>query len=84
MKLEFDPQALADLKFWAKSDQKKAERILRLIEEIRSSPFSGTGKPEPLKYLLRGCWSRRIDREHRLIYKIEGKTLVSLACRYHY
>jgi toxin YoeB len=84
MKLEFDPQALADLKYWAKRDKSKTGRIFRLIEEIQRSPFSGLGKPEPLKYTLRGCWSRRIDREHRLVYKMEGKTLFILACRYHY
>jgi toxin YoeB len=84
MKLEFDPHALADLKYWAKHDQKKAKKILRLIEEIRVSPFTGIGKPEPLKYMLRGCWSRRIDREHRLVYRVESHALVIYACRYHY
>jgi toxin YoeB len=84
MNLSFDPHALADLRYWAKYDKKKADKILRLIEEIQRSPFTGTGKPEPLKYMLSGCWSRRIDREHRLVYKVEGKTLVILACRYHY
>jgi len=84
MKLEFDSQALADLRYWTKIDKKKSAKILCLIEEISQTPFIGSGKPEPLRYQLAGCWSRRIDREHRLVYKIEGKTLVILACRYHY
>ena len=48
------------------------------------TPFQGTGKPEPLRYVLAGCWSRRIDREHRLVYRVEGERLVVMACRYHY
>jgi toxin YoeB len=59
-------------------------RLIRLIEECLRSPFSGSGKPEPLRHALAGCWSRRIDREHRLVYKVEGDSLVVLACRFHY
>ena len=84
MKLEFDPHALEDLRYWKKKDRRKCEKIFALIEEIQHTPFTGSGKPEALKYALSGCWSRRIDREHRLVYKVEGKTLVILACRYHY
>lgn len=84
MNWEFDPRGLEDLRYWAKRDKKKAEKIRQLIEEICKTPFTGTGKPEPLKYALSGCWSRRIDSEHRLIYKIEAKRLVILSCRYHY
>ena len=62
----------------------KALRIIQLIEQMLRSPFTGPGKPEPLKFRLVGCWSRRIDREHRLVYKVESDTLVVLACRYHY
>jgi toxin YoeB len=84
MRLEFDPQALEDLRHWIEQDRRKALRLIRLIEECLRSPFSGCGKPEPLRHALAGCWSRRIDREHRLVYKVEGDSLVVLACRFHY
>ncbi len=84
MQTEFDPNALEDLEFWVRQDRKKALRILKLIQEIRRTPFTGTGKPEPLRHALAGCWSRRIDREHRLVYRIENEVLRILACRYHY
>jgi len=84
MKLEFDSLALEDLHWWKKNDKKKAIKIFNLLEEIVKTPYSGTGKPEPLKYSLSGCWSRRIDREHRLVYKVENDTIIVLACKYHY
>jgi toxin YoeB len=84
MRLEFDPQALEDLRHWIETDRRKALRIIQLIEQTLRSPSSGPGKPEPLKFRLSGCWSRRIDREHRLVYKMDGETLIVLACRYHY
>lgn len=84
MQTEFDPNALEDLEFWVRQDRKKALHILKLIQEIRRTPFRGTGKPEPLRHALAGCWSRRIDREHRLVYRIEDEVLRILACRYHY
>lgn len=84
MILEFDENAYADLKFWVKFDRKKALKILSLIEEIEKDPFNGVGKPEPLKYQLAGCWSRRIDPEHRLVYKVYDEKIRILACRYHY
>ena len=84
MRLVFDPNALEDLRHWIETDRRKALKIVDLIENILSSPFEGLGKPEPLKFELAGCWSRRIDQEHRLVYKIERDSLVILACRYHY
>ena len=82
--LEFDLLALDDLAWWIEKDRKKALRIMKLIKEILREPFSGTGKPEPLKHELSGCWSRRIDDEHRIVYEVlEEKTRI-LACRYHY
>ena len=84
MKLEFDPHALEDLRHWVATDRKKALRILKLIEEILRDSFAGTGKPEPLKFNLSGCWSRRIDQGHRLVYKVEDDGTVILSCRYHY
>lgn len=66
--VEFDPNALEDLTWWVQQDRKTALRILKLIKEIQRTPFVGTGKPEPLKHELQGCWSRRITQEHRLVY----------------
>jgi toxin YoeB len=67
--LEFDPAGFEDLAWWVGQDRKKALRIIKLIKEVQCDPFTGTGKPEPLKHGLSGCWSRRIDQEHRLVYR---------------
>jgi len=82
--LEFDPCALDDLAWWVERDRKKALHIIKLIKEIQRDPFSGIGKPEPLKHELAGCWSRRIDSEHRLVYEVQTDKIRILACRYHY
>lgn len=82
--LEFDPSAFEDLAWWIKQDRKKALRIVKLIKEIQRTPFEGTGKPEGLKHELAGCWSRRIDQEHRLVYQVKEDKIRILACRYHY
>jgi toxin YoeB len=82
--LEFDPSAFEDLGWWIQKDRKKALRIIKLIKEIQRTPTEGTGKPEPLKYELSGCCSRRIDQEHRLVYEVKEDTIRVLACRYHY
>jgi toxin YoeB len=84
MRLEFERQALEDLLYWVERDRRKAMRTLRLIEACLRSPLGGSGKPEPLKHVLAGCWSRRIDHEHRLIYRVDGDSLIVLGCRYHY
>jgi toxin YoeB len=84
MCLEFEPQALEDLRYWVEQDRRKAARVLRLLEECLRTPFAGSGKPEPLRHALAGCWSRRIDREHRLVYRVERNSLIVLACRFHY
>ena len=84
MKLVFDPVALEGLRYWVETDRKMAVKILRLIDEILKDPFKGTGKPEPLKFNLSGCWSRRIDRTHRLVYQVEKGAVFILSCRYHY
>ena len=84
MNVTFTPTALDDLRYWLKTDKRQAERVLALLEEIRRTPFEGTGKPEPLRFQLAGCWSRRIDREHRLVYLVEETEIVVIACRYHY
>jgi toxin YoeB len=84
MRLEFDPHALEDLRFWIDTDRRMALKIITLIEDILKMPFTGLGKPEPLRFELKGCWSRRIDQEHRLVYRIEKSVVVILGCRYHY
>ena len=84
MRLVFDPNALEDLRFWVDTDRRKALKIIDLLEAAVKSPFEGIGKPEPLKFELSGCWSRRIDQEHRLVYRLDGEDLIVLACRYHY
>jgi len=82
--LEFDPNAFEDLAWWVKNDRKKALKIIKLIEEIQRDPFQGSGKPEKLKHELSGCWSRRIDEKHRLVYEVLETKIRILACRYHY
>ena len=73
-----------DLRFWVKTDRRMALRILELVEAAIRDPFSGIGKPEPLKFVLAGCWSRRITQEHRLVYRVSEKRIDFLQARYHY
>lgn len=75
---------MADSAFWIKTDPGKLERIERLVRAIQASPFAGIGKPEPLRGDLTGWWSRRIDREHRLVYRVERGVLFILQPRRHY
>ena len=82
--VEFDPNAFEDLAWWVAKDRKLALRILRLIGETQRTPFEGSGKPEPLKHELKGAWSRRIDKEHRLVYEANDDRVRILACRFHY
>ena len=82
--LEFDSSGFEDLAWWVEKDRKKALKIIKLIKEIQKNPFEGIGKPEPLKHDLSGCWSRRIDSEHRLVYQVLEEKIRILACRYHY
>lgn len=84
MRLEFKPQAFEDLQYWVQFQPKVAKKILRMIEETGRSPFEGTGKPEPLKNDLSGWWSRRIDDEHRLIYRVENDSLIIAQAKGHY
>lgn len=76
--------AWEDYQHWASSDKKMLKKINTLLKEIERTPFEGSGKPEALKHNLKGWWSRRINLEHRLIYKIENETIIILQCRYHY
>jgi toxin YoeB len=82
--LEFDPAAFQDLAWWVEKDRNKALKILKLIEATHREPFQGIGQPESLKHDLAGCWSRRIDREHRLVYQVTESKIRILACRFHY
>lgn len=82
--LVFDAAALEDLGWWVQNDRKKALRLLRLLEETLKDPFGGIGKPEPLKHDFASCWSKRIDDEHRVVYKVSDERILVLACRYHY
>jgi toxin YoeB len=88
MNVAFWPTTWEDYRHWQDNDPKILERLNRLIEECRRHPFKGTGKPEPLGGNLSGWWSRRIDSEHRLIYRVSGKDkdqVIQIAqCRYHY
>ncbi|HZH32677.1 MAG TPA: Txe/YoeB family addiction module toxin [Pyrinomonadaceae bacterium] len=82
--LEFDAAAFEDLAWWVEQDRNKALRIISLIKDVQRDPFTGIGKPEPLRHQLKGSWSRRIDQEHRLIYQVTEEKIRILACRYHY
>ena len=84
MVLTFTENAWGDYLFWQKTDKKIVTKINGLIKEIQRTPFEGTGKPEPLRYDLAGYWSRRIDREHRLVYQVVENELLVYACRFHY
>jgi len=80
----FQPQFREDLRSWVETDRRVALRVLDLIEAILRDPFTGIGKPEPLKYVLAGCWSRRITQEHRLVYRVAGRRIDFLQAKYHY
>jgi toxin YoeB len=80
----FHPEFLGDLRYWVKTERSTALRVLDLVEATLRDPFQGVGKPEPLRYLLAGCWSRRITQEHRLVYAVTGARIDFLQARYHY
>ena len=77
----FHKEFIEDLRYWIKMDRKTAIKILDLVP---AGPFDGLGKPEPLRYLLAGCWSRRITQEHRLVYMVSDERIEFLQARYHY
>lgn len=80
----FQPKFLEDLAYWVEVDRKVALRLLKLVEAIVRDPFTGVGKPEPLKYLAAGTWSRRLTQEHRIIYLVSENRIDFLQGRYHY
>ncbi|MBJ6800624.1 Txe/YoeB family addiction module toxin [Geomonas propionica] len=80
----FHPEFREDLRHWVKVDRKTALRALSLVEAVMRDPFQGIGKPEPLKYLSPGVWSRRLTQEHRLVYLVSDDRVDFLQARYHY
>lgn len=80
----FSREGWDDYQHWVDTDRKMLARVNRLIQEAKRTPFTGTGKPEPLRNNLSGYWSRRIDQEHRLIYRVQGDDLIIIQCRDHY
>ena len=84
MRLVFTPIGWEDYRHWQSTDKAVLKRVNRLLDEALRDPYSGIGKPEPLRHVLAGCWSRRIDDEHRLVYLVEEDDAVVLQARYHY
>lgn len=84
MKLIFADEAWEDYLYWQKQDERMAERINKLIREVQREPFSGVGKPEPLKHALSGFWSRRSTDEHRMVYRVVNDALEIVQLRFHY
>ncbi len=84
MPIKFSDQAWDDYLFWQVNNKAALKRVNALLRDIQRSPFDGIGKPEPLKHHLAGFWSRRIDDEHRLVYAIQGGSILVAQCRYHY
>lgn len=83
-RLTFENEAFDEFTEWATVNKKIFDRIVRLLIEMQRTPFTGTGKPEPLKHEFKGCWSRRIDQEHRLIYQVTDEAIIVISCRDHY
>ncbi|RIH84499.1 Txe/YoeB family addiction module toxin [Calidithermus roseus] len=84
MRLIFSEEAWEDYLYWQKTDKALLRRINELIRDAQRNAFDGLGKPEPLKHNLQGWWSRRINQEHRMVYKVEGNDLIIAMLRYHY
>ena len=82
--ISFEPQAFEQLVLWVKKDIKVIPKIMKIIEDIKRNPFTGLGKPESLKHNHQGYWSRRINDEHRLIYKVEQDKIIIVSCLNHY
>lgn len=83
-RIVFVPEAFEHFSTWAVEDKRIYQKILVLIKDIQREPFRGLGKPEPLRHELQGAWSRRINDEHRIIYRVTNKELIIVACKHHY
>jgi len=84
VRLVFTPHGWDDYQWWVANDKATLKRVNRLLDEIVRSPFEGIGKPESLRHILAGCWSRRVDEEHRLVYLVDHDDIVVLQARFHY
>lgn len=84
MNILFEEYAWEDYLYWLETDKKTLKKLNELIKETQRTPFAGKGKPEALRLNLSGYWSRRINHEHRLVYKVENNMIIILQCRYHY
>ncbi len=84
MRLIWSDKSWEEYLSWQSTDKKVLKKINSLIKDIKRDPFEGIGKPEPLKYELQGCWSRRVTDEHRLVYEVENDALYIVSCKYHY
>jgi toxin YoeB len=78
------PNCIEEIIFWTQTSSRMALKIWILVQDIQKDNFKGTGKPEPLKHEFKGYWSRRINKEHRLVYKVEKDKIIIYSCRYHY
>jgi len=84
MRLAFTPMGWEDYCYWQSRDMSTLKRVNRLLEDVLRHPTEGIGKPEPLRHVLQGCWSRRIDEEHRLVYLVDENDVVVIQARFHY
>jgi len=84
MRLIWSDKSWEEYLSWQSTDKKVLKKINSLIKDIKRDPFEGIGKPEPLKYELQGCWSRRVTDEHRLVYEVESDAIYIVSCKYHY
>ena len=84
MKLTFFDRAWNDYIYWQQTDRKMLGKINQLLKDISRTPYAGEGEPEPMKHQFAGCWSRRIDRENRLVYRVEDGLIYVMQCRFHY
>ena len=82
--ISFTPTAMEQFNYWQANDQRVKNKIIELLEVAAISPFEGVGKPEPLKHSLKGCWSRRTNMEHRLVYQVTVENIIVISCRFHY
>ncbi len=82
--IQFSPSAFRELEEWGQLDWRRQQKVLELIQHVAREPFTGLGKPEPLRHQFSGCWSRRITEEHRLVYRVTADAIVVVSCRHHY
>ncbi len=83
-KITFEINAFEQFNYWVNIDKKIFKKIFLLLKDTQKNPFTGLGKPEPLKHDLQGYWSKRINEEHRLVYRVEDDSIIIISCRYHY